>query len=557
MRTDPTTPSSAILQGLLVFLGYAVFTAAVFRPWIAHAGTMLIGPPEDNLQDFWNSWYAAVAHVPGHFFQTDWIRYPDGTSLFYHSFAYPQIALLVALSKVFGTDHATLVALQGATLLLSFPLAGLGAFYLVRHFTGNVPSSLIGGYIFAFNPSHAAHAMHHAHVAWIAFLPFCILAYLLALERKSVTALACAIVLCVLSALSCWYYLFYLAFFVVFHAIYTSVRDNALPRAWNLVAPLGMLLGTFALLSPLLIPMVRLAASSAAYNGGTNFFVADIAAYFTFPPTHPLSGWASAFFARIAPSAWEGAVYLGLVNLALLAWIALHNGRKRDPVLGYVLLGMTTFCVFASGETLHAFGHDLTFLHLPDAILAKLPFFANLRTPSRAIVMVYLFLAIGAGHAMTVLWESHRGMLPRTALGGLALLSIVDFYPARIETTDAGCPKALDIVRNDRANFAVLDVPAGYVEGNIAMFRQTCHGHPIARGIVARVLSKSLADRLETGDLFEQRRQLREARIKYIILSDERAGLFVWHKSDGDKRKYGEAYSTAYRGDGLAILRVY
>jgi len=122
-------------------------------------------------------------------------------------------------------------------VLASFPLAGVGAFYLVRHLVHSTVGGLIGGFVFAFNPSHVAHALHHAGVSSIEFLPFFVLAYLLALERRSVVWLGTAVAFYALSALSCWYYLFYCAYFVGFHLLYQRVRDHGWPRGWNLAAP--------------------------------------------------------------------------------------------------------------------------------------------------------------------------------------------------------------------------------------------------------------------------------------------------------------------------------
>ena len=134
------------------------------------------------------------------------------------------------LSRFFGTDLHTLVALENATLLASFPLAGLGAFCLVRHLTRSTVGGLIGGFIFAFNPSHVAHTLHHAGVASIEFLPFFVLCYLLALERRSNAWLAAAAIFYALSALSCWYFLFYGAYFLGFQLLYERIRDGAWPR---------------------------------------------------------------------------------------------------------------------------------------------------------------------------------------------------------------------------------------------------------------------------------------------------------------------------------------
>src|SRR5215510_8375264 len=87
--------ASHLTQSLALFLGvlllFTVATVIFFWQWMPYLNSALIGPPEDNMQDFWNAWYAAVARNPDHFFFTDLIRFPEGTPLYYHSFAYPKV----------------------------------------------------------------------------------------------------------------------------------------------------------------------------------------------------------------------------------------------------------------------------------------------------------------------------------------------------------------------------------------------------------------------------------------------------------------------------------
>src|SRR5262245_22525787 len=119
--------SLALFTGVLFV--FIVVTAIFFWQWMPHLNSALIGPPEDNMQDFWNVWYAAVAGNSDHFFFTNLIRFPEGTPLYYHSFAYPQIFSISLLSKVVGADMASLILLHNLSLLISFPLAGTGTFY--------------------------------------------------------------------------------------------------------------------------------------------------------------------------------------------------------------------------------------------------------------------------------------------------------------------------------------------------------------------------------------------------------------------------------------------
>ena len=76
-----------------------------------------------NMQDFWNTSYAVVASHPDGFFFTNLIRFPEGTLLYYHSFAYPMVFAIGVLSKFFGTEcqHSSIFK----TSAFSFPFPWL------------------------------------------------------------------------------------------------------------------------------------------------------------------------------------------------------------------------------------------------------------------------------------------------------------------------------------------------------------------------------------------------------------------------------------------------
>jgi hypothetical protein len=534
---------------------FTLATVIIFWPWIAHPHAALIGPPEDNMQDFWTTWYATAGRDPTHFFTTNLLRYPEGTSLIYQSFAWPQIFAVVGLSRIFGSDVGTLVALQNITLLASFPLAGVGAFYLVRHLAKSTAGGLIGGFVFAFNPSHVAHALHHAGVASIEFLPFFALAYLLALERRSAVWLGIAIVCYTLSALSCWYYLFYGAYFIGFQLLYERVRDGAWPRGWHLAAPALCLLAVAAFLSPLLVPMV-MAARPSVYDSGANTFVADLAAYVAFPPEHALSALSHSLYRRLTGYPWEATVYLGLVNLAVLGWLCVRTGLARNSLTFYVIFGMAVFATLASGEALHVAG-TVTPLHMPDAALDKLPFFANVRSPSRAIVFVYLFLAIGIGHAAATALQS-RGTAWRFYVAVAMALIVLDFYPFNLSATPIACPKGLAVLQADPEHgFGVLNLPFGYAEEDSYMLEQTCHGRPIVGGATSREMGITLANRLWLNDLARQRRQLEKAHVKYIMLHRPVGGFYRWSNDLAPVAQFLKTYRVVYDGPDMTVLRVY
>src|SRR5215472_3267371 len=367
------------------FGAFTVLTALFFLRWVLHLRTALIGPFGDNLQDYCNTWYAAT-QATGHFFFTRLIHFPTGTPLNYHSFDYPQIAAVALLSKITGTAPPTLLLLHNITLLASIPLAGVGGFFLTRHFTRDYLGAAVGGFLFAFSPWHIEQVTQHAHVSSIEFIPMFVLAYLVALERKSVGWLCAVIVLYVLSALSCWYYLVYLGYFLVFHFIAAAIQKTERDQYWSIGAPAACVVSTLVVLSPLILPMATQAMRGAqvyADPQDAKRFVADVAAYIVFPPTHIFASLGEPAYRRLTGNAWEATVYLGIVNLGVLVWAWLRSEGRERQVFAYFLAGMGCFAVIASGDELHVLGHRL--FAMPGAILSGLPFLANVRTPSRAI----------------------------------------------------------------------------------------------------------------------------------------------------------------------------
>lgn len=544
---------------LVVLVGFTALTAIFFWPWLAHVSSALIGPPEDNMQDFWNSWHAATAHGWHDMLFTRQIRFPEGTSLAYHSFAWPQVFAVALLSKLFGSNFSTLVTLHNLTLLASFPLGAAAMFALARHLLGDVvgrnAGAVVAGFVFAFNHWHVAQVMHHAHVSGIEFLPLFVLFYLKALERRRWQWLIAAAAMDALSALSCWYFFFYAFYFLAFHLLYLRIHERRWPRGCRLMAP-ALCVGLASLmLTPWLLPMIGSGLKNSVYYVGNNMFVADLAAFIAFPPTHLLARYGSGLYAALTGNAWEGTVYLGLVNLAVLAW-ALTRPRIEQSgpktLLHYALGGMIFFAVIAGGEALHVAGH-VTPLHLPGVILAKLPFFANVRTPARAMVMVYLFLGLVLAQATVMALRYRKPALPAL----IATLMLLDFAPAHLASTQAACPAALDVIANDSENFGVLDLPRGYGEGNAAMMASVCHGKPIVQGETARHMTDTLADRLVTGDLAAQQRQLTAAHVKYVVLHRQQGELHRWNKADGAQADYARQYRAVQGDKNMMVLRVY
>jgi hypothetical protein len=547
--------SFRVPRWLAALAGFSLLTALFFWPWLAHLSSALIGPPEDNMQDFWNSWHAAHAHGWRDIFFTTDIRWPEGTALYYHSFNYPQVASIALLAQIFGGNFASIVALHNLTLLASFPLAGLGMYLLARHLMGDHAyrdtGAVLAGFVFAFNPWHVAMAMHHAHVSGIEFLPLFVLCYLRALESRSYAWVAGAGLCVALAALCCWYFLFYALYFAVFHLLYLRIHDGRWPRGWHWGAPALCFGGAALLLSPWLIPMMHAGRNPAIYYPGSNIFVADLLAFFAFPPTHLLAPLGAGVYRALTGNPWEDTTYLGLVILMIVAAALLRGGSRG--LMAYALGGMVFFAVLAAGDVLHV-GGWISPLHLPDVVLDRLPFFANVRTVARAMVFVYLFLGLAAAQAFVLLAEQPRS---RPWLALAALLMLLDFWPVDLPSTQAACPQGAQAIAADPVRAGVLNLPRGYDEDNAYMMQAACHGHPIVQGVVARFTSTALMDRLEMRDLAVQKRQLADAHVRYVVLHKPAGPLFHWNRRDGDRAGYLRAYTAVDDTPDMTVLRVY
>ncbi len=555
------TISSPIGVFLLVSLFYIVIIVIYFHPFFVNFTSSLIGPPEDNMMDFWNNWYSQVIldSDPRGFFRTNLILYPEGTSLYYHPFTYSNIIILYLIRKILllPINISLLVGLHNGLLLLSFYFAAVGAFYLTRRFTKNILSAFVGGFIFAFSPFHTAHLLHHMHVSTIQYIPFFLICFFRFDDTGKVRYLAGSIIFYFLSTLSCWYYLVYTGFFMAFYYLFRVIEQRRIfiSRLFWLI--LVNAIGVIILLLPLLIPMISLGAKRSMYKiGQPDVFVADLAGYIVFHPYHLLSSVSQPIWSHFQGNIWEMTVYLGLVNIGLFIWVFINRHRFKIKEMNFVLWGMIFFMIIASGPYLRILGEKT--IPFPGAIIAAVPFIKHVRTPSRAVVFVYLFLGIGVGLAIDAIIDHYSNKKSTLVIfmACILLLIFMDFFPARLESTVVGCSEAYNIINQDPDDdFAILDLPKGYNEGNQhMMFQAACHGRPIVTGTAPRDRKHNLIDILEREDMAKQREQLMKNKVKYIILHKQ----IIKHKlSLKDIEDYTSNYTTIYNDDENIVLRVY
>jgi hypothetical protein len=151
-------------------------TIAFTYPLILHLTTSFYGFPGDTYGISglrWTKYAIFDLHVSPLYCPV--VGYPFGSYYMYPGFITFAIALFFTL--LLGE-----VAAYNMTIIFSFIMAGVGAYYLVNLITKNRYASFVAGCIFAFAPYHFAHAIHHLGLAQMQWFPFC-LAFLFRLRR--------------------------------------------------------------------------------------------------------------------------------------------------------------------------------------------------------------------------------------------------------------------------------------------------------------------------------------------------------------------------------------
>ncbi len=546
----PRTGVSLRMRGdTWIALGcYALLTVIYFYPCIPNFGTAIIGPPGDNMAGLWSLWWGYdMCLLSDHSITfSNHLYYPEGSSLYYFAWSFYNLGFS-CLARLFVNCTAAfnLVMLHG------YPIAGLGAFLLVRRLTGNSLVAMIGGFVFAFSPTHFIRSQHHIHMNSIQFIPFFVMYFIDCIRDRTKLSLALAALFFLLNTLSDWTYMIMSGYFIFFGYLYLALKSR---RWWlpDYLLRAGVVVGaTMILLSPWLIGMIRIGLTNPEVDvGGRNTYVTDAFALIVPGLEHWSSRWqfVSDINDTYTGNATETANYLGLAAIAIVLLTIRRTLRSATKWW----LGFVAFLLLSLGPQLHVLGKSLA-IGLPYTLIAYVPFLANVRAPSRFIVFVYLFWSVILGMGLHDIFKRFaagwRRYLVLVLLPALLLADYFSICTAQTPVTVAECLS--DLGRNDPGS-GILNLPLSYDLSTRYMMEQTLHGLPIVQGAATRKVGKSLEDRLAYTDLALQKKQLTDARVKYIVIhrgTDLDSSLVI---SD-----YLAKYELFTQDSHCLVLRVY
>lgn len=529
---------------------YLSITALFFYPTFPFLNNCLIGPPSDNMLQFWNIWWInKVLTKPGlHFLFTNCIFYPEGGSLLYHPFSFYNLVLAAAMRPFLSP-----VLIYNLLILHTFVLAGIGAFMLIHYLTKNSLAAVIGGFVFAFNPSHFAHSLYHLEISSIQFLPFFVLFFIKTVRGNSKKDLFLCAFFFFLNALCSWYYFVFSVSFIILAYAYLAVKRKRVILNDVLFKSLVTVGATSLILMPWLFRMFIYGFRffEEVQFLGHNTYVADMVALFVPDRYHWLGRVKiiEAINALFTGNDTEKTVYLGIINIFIVSLAFKNIFRWATKYF----LGFLVFLVFSMGAFLHIFGWISPIL-LPYGLIRLIPGFSFARAPSRLIVYVYLFWAIIVAFALKAMLETGKSNIRKKFFSAAVIICIfLDYCRVDNLKTRVYLPPCYYQLKKSPDSFGILDLPGGFDENCRYVMYQTLHGIPIVQGFIARKLTPSLIDYLELGNLAKQKDQLMRNNVKYIIIHKK----LISSARPVDIDRYKKTYRLEYEDAHNIVFQVY
>ncbi len=505
------------------FLFYCALTLFFAWPVVVNLGLGTPGHfPVDRNQNLWNFWWVKRSvlnlHNP---YQTNFLFYPYGTSLYLQTFSPYNQVIGLPLQLIFG-----LIPAYSFIELLAFPLGGLGGFFLGRYLTGNFWGGLLAGLVWSFGPYHFVELRQdQLNLISLQWLPFFML-FMFRLEKATTRpailreGLAAAFFF-FLTIMVDYYYASYLGLFAGLYWLWMILSGlDAVRRGRETLGIFGRSLGRFALklagvfilgvlpYTPVLLGTIR-EVTSGNYQlatGDTNDQVhsADLATVFL-PPFHqPWWGSGLGLWKALGLNAsasgealnnW-GAV-LSFVPLAL----AVYALFRMRGLWFWVFNGLFWF-LLAFGPSLRINGNNTNF-PMPYRLLTKLPFLDIGRFPERYMLLAQFSVGILAAFGLTC-WLAHipeerrlfSRLGARPVVAGLALaLAFFETWPGILPPPDPLVqPAFTQFIAADNgsvpADKAILELPVTN-HGNPdspRMLYQIYHQRPITGGYISRKL---------------------------------------------------------------------
>ena len=567
-----------ILSGLIIWM-----LRDVFLNFSSH----IVGDGGDAPIFLWNLWWVkkAIIDLKSNPMHTDYIFYPTGTSLIYHTLTITNALLSIALQQ-----FLSLIQSFNVLFLINFLLSGIFTFLVCRKMQFDYIGSLFAGLIFALAPNIVAQTLGHANLYSVWFIPASLLLAIYFVKKPSwASSVGLAIVL-TLAAYNDYYITAYtIIILAIYFVSFLLSRQN---KNWRRLLVFGLVgCATLVLfVSPIFIEMktggknLKLPPISIdGYNGGSG----DLAGFLV--PSFLNRDHSKSYFKNKLHNVVgaEGVNYLGTLPLILVLCAFVFTLLKNDNIDRYFVIfafiSLTTCLLLSLGPKVFYFNKVYT----PDIFsikinlgflydwISRVPIAQSLRVPIRFVTPAMLCLAILCAYSITCINRYIQMIKFRTVsisliftMGIILFAILIDEYKTKLWTYDARISPIYNLIAEDKDDVAVLELPFrqqtgrswGIGEGfSKQQLAQTVHQKKILSGYIScadeavqlpvlsapgiHYLATNLNDlSLEDESSVLARDSFAKLKIRYIVLSIKEDPKGTWYKMEDEKIAKADSY---------------
>jgi hypothetical protein len=517
---------SQLRTHLIILALFTVLTLLLTYPLIFRLNTHLIGDDSDVWINPWADWWLRKALKEGKpLYFTDYLFYPQGVSLVFHSFSPLNTLLGWPLKPVVGRN-----ASYNLTILFAYIFSGYGMWRLARYWTGNSYAGLLAGVVFAFFPYHMIESAHPVIVT-TQWMPLCALYLIRALRERRVRHGYLAAFFLVLSVLSGWHIFNFMILWASLYLIYMIFFQKAIGLGESLKVLLMPSLILLLVLLPLIYPLLRDFLSAGTYMSVSTYAGRGNHPWSFFIPTqyHPIFG---KVFAGANQLIGRSAARPAFVGYAVLL-MSLHAGLKGGKRTRFWALALLVFTLLSLEPMIPVrFGE---YWRVPWAT----PVVALFRHPFRFNILISFCLSILVACDLSSLLQGVRSFIGQrkakvSLTGLLVMLILFEYLVLPFPTTHPeNSPFYYDLGERED-DFAIAEIPIGRQADKFSMYYQVVHQKRIVGGVVSRtpagvysyIKNNSLLEAawhqsptsLSPQDAEMAFRHLEEDNIRYVIL---------------------------------------
>jgi len=567
-----------ILSGLIFWM-----LRDVFLNFNSH----IVGDGGDAPIFLWNLWWVkkAIIDLKTNPIHTDYIFYPTGTSLVYHTLTITNALLSIVLQQ-----FLSLIQSFNVLFLINFLLSGIFTYLVCRKMQFDYVGSLFAGFVFALAPNIVAQTIGHANLYSVWFIPATLLLAIYFVKKPSwINSVGLAIVLA-LAVYNDYYIASYSIIILVIYLISFFISQQN--KNWRKLFVFGSISCAILiiLVSPIFIEMktggknLKLPPISAdEYSSGSG----DLAGFLV--PSFLNREHGGDYFKKklhnITGS--EGVNYLGILPLILVVcafifvFFRIKNINKYFVIFAFI--GLIACLLLSLGPRVYYFNKPYT----PDIFsikinpgflydwISRVPIAQSLRVPIRFITPAMLCLAILCAYSITCINRYIQMVKFRTV--SILLISIIsiiffailiDEYKTKLWAYDARVSPVYGLIAQDKDDVTVLELPFrqqtgrgwGMGEGfSKQQLSQTVHQKKLLSGYISfadeavkkpilsapgiHYLATNLND-LSSDDQSSvlARDNFAKFKIRYVVLSIKEDPRGTWYKMEDEKIVKADSY---------------